>query len=103
MKAIKLFNGLNFNLTTADDKLIIYKYETDYDKIFVYFFMDRKVYEVESFHFVDNTERTFVPMEERPENIKHSATYGHWQKWNFVVWVELHNAINEQLKELGWV
>ena len=91
MRARKLFNDLNFNLITADDKWLIYKYETDYDKIFVYFLKDRKVYEIECFHFVDNTERTFVPMEERP------------QKWNFVVWVELHNAINEQLIELGWI
>lgn len=103
MSAKELFNKLKFNLTTSDDKWLIYEYKTDYDKIYVYFYKDKKTYKTHWFRFIDNTERTFVPMNERPENIKHSASYGYWQIDQPEICNELHNAIHQQLIEFGWI
>ncbi len=103
MNAKELFNKIKFNLITSDDEWLIYEYKTDYDKIYVYFYKNKKTYKTQWFRFVDNTERIFVPMNERPENIKHSASYGHWQIDETEIWNELHSAIHQQLIELGWV
>lgn len=103
MNARELFKELNFNLIPTGNDLLIYKYKTDYDEINVYFYIDKKAYETQYMRFKDNTENDFVPMKERPENIKHSAFYGHWQKEDCQIWCELHNAIHQQLVELGWI
>ena len=43
-------------------------------------------------------------MSKRPQNIKHSAIYGHWQKEMYCeIGIELHNAIHQQIIELGWM
>lgn len=103
MSAKELFNKMNFNLLNSTDDELIYEYKTDYDKVYVYFYLNKKAYEIHSMRFIENTERTFVPMEDRPENIKHSAFYGYWGTENSQTGVELHNAIHQQLIELGWI
>lgn len=41
---------------------------------------------------------------ERPQNIKHSAKYGHWQaEFGNEIGVKLHSAIHQQMIELGWL
>lgn len=103
MSAKELFNEIKFNLSSNSDTMLVYTYKTDYEDISVFFNKEIKVYNILNMRFIDKAERTFVPMKERPENIKHSAYYGHWQKEDFAFGSELHNAIHQQLIELGWI
>lgn len=103
-KAQAMFGILGFKLYSSTKSVIVYKYATDYEEIVVFFDLENKTYYACYSRWVDNNERTFVPMSERPQNIKHSATYGHWQteSWhNFDI--EQHNAIHQQMIELGWI
>ena len=104
MNAIKMFKELKFNLYNQGEDFLLYKYETDYDEMSVRFDLTLKSYEVTWHRFIDNDDRVFVPMEQRPQNIKHSATYGHWQLESYCsIGVKLHNAIHQQLIALGWI
>lgn len=101
--ALTLFHELGFNLYNSGEYFLLYKYESDYDAIFVYFDLLKKTYYTSWSRFVDNREGVFVPMNERPQNIKHSARYGHWQMEAYhEINVKLHNAIHQQMIELGW-
>lgn len=104
-KAITLFRNLGFNLFSENKCSLLYKYETDYEELLIHFDLIQKTYCVELDRFIDNNEKgSLIPMSKRPQNIKHSATYGHWQKDVYCeIDIELHNAIHQQIIELGWV
>lgn len=104
MKASDLFKELGFEKRYENESFLIYSFATDYDNMCVYFELPMKRYNVTYERFVDRTDVDFIAMDERPQDIKHSASYGHWERDNSVfVGVELHNAIHKQLSELGWV
>lgn len=104
MNALQMFNELGFKLYDSREEYLLYKYETDYEEIFVWFDFPKKTYRVDWHRFVDNNEIVFVPMSERPQNTKHSAKYGHWQaEMYYEIDVKLHNAIHQQMQELGWI
>ena len=104
MKALTMFNELGFKLYDSCESSLLYKYETDYDEAIVYFDLLNNRYYTHWSRFVDNNEQTFVPMEKRPESTKHSCTYGHWQvETDHEIDVKLHNAIHQQMVELGWI
>ena len=104
MKANDLFNNLGFKKNIHSNTFLAYLFETDYDKLYVDFDLVLKRYNILSERFIDRNDIDFIPMEERPQNIKHSASYGHWQSDNCIfISMELHNAIHQQLLELGWI
>lgn len=102
--AQKMFTELGFELYSSTKSVMLYKYATDYEEIVVFFDLENRTYYASYSRWVDNSERTFVPMSERPQNTKHSAYYGHWQteSWHNVD-IEQHNAIHQQMIELGWI
>ena len=100
--AMSKFRELGFKLDCGND-FYLYKYETNYDKVYVRFNLELKNYNVVLYRFVDNNEASFIPMNERPQNIKHSSKYGHWQiETEYDIDIKLHNAIHQQMIELGW-
>lgn len=103
-KAQTMFNELGFKLCSSNETALLYQYKTDYEEITVHFDLENKSYHATYSRFIDNSERAFVPMSERPQNTKHSAYYGHWQAemWH-VVDIAQHNAIHQQMTELGWI
>lgn len=103
MSAIEMFDKLGFKLYSSNESFLIYKFETDYDEMYVHFNLGIKTYTVYWNRFVDNSNMVFVPMEKRPLEIKHSSYYGHWQAEIYSeISVKLHNAIHQQITELGW-
>ena len=104
MRANDLFNDLGFKKNINSNTFLVYLFETDYDKLYVNFDLVLKRYYLTYERFIDRSDIDFIPMEERPQNIKHSASYGHWQSDNCIfISMELHNAIHQQLLELGWI
>ena len=104
MNANDLFNDLGFRKTMHNESCLYYLSETNYDRLYIEFDLVLKRYSVFSERFIDRKDIDFIPMEERPQNIKHSASYGHWQSDNCIfIGMELHNAIHQQLLELGWI
>lgn len=102
--ALTMFKELGFKLYYSSDNYLLYNYETDYDQVFVGFDLEPKTYDITWSRFVDNNESVFVPMNERPQNIKHSSKYGYWQRDPcYKVNIALHNAIHQQMIELGWI
>ncbi len=99
-----MFNELGFKLYNSGEDFLLYKYETDYDEVFIRFDLSKKTYSAESYMFIDNSDMVFVPMEQRPKNIKHSAKYGHWQReFTYGIEVKHFEAIHQQMIELGWL
>lgn len=103
-KAQTMFSELGFKLCTFSETLLLYQYKTDYEEITVHFNLENKSYYATYSRFIDNNERCFIPMSERPQNTKHSCYYGHWQveMWHEVD-IAQHNAIHQQMIELGWI
>lgn len=98
-----MFNELGFKLNNSGENLL-YEFETDYDAIWVIFDLDLRTYSVGSYRFIEKRDKDWVPMKDRPQNIKHSSRYGGWQIDNFYdISIALHNAIHQQMKELGWI
>lgn len=104
MKARTMFNELGFKLHNSSNSFLLYKFATDYDEIIVYFDLKKRTYYTNWSRFVDKNEQTFVPMEKRPQSTKHSCYYGHWQAEMYnEINIEQHNAIHQQMIELGWI
>ncbi|MGN0807961.1 MAG: hypothetical protein ACI4MN_05915 [Candidatus Coproplasma sp.] len=104
MTAAEMFKELGLDLYDSSHLALVYKYESDYQTLTVVFYLDNEVYAVVEDYFIDNERGVLVPMEERPQNIKHSAHYGYWQSETInQVGVKLHNAIHQQMIELGWI
>lgn len=104
MKAKDLFNDLGFKKYIHSNTFLVYLFETDYDKLYIDFDLILKKYYLTSERFIDRNDIDFIPMEYRPQNIKHSARYGHWQSDSCIfIDMKLHNAIHQQLLELGWI
>lgn len=103
-KAITMFRELGFTLYDSSERFLLYKFATDYDKMFVHFDLELKNYYVARSRFIDNCMPVFVPMNKRPQNIRHSAKYGYWQADMIThVDIRLHNAIHQQMIEFGWI
>lgn len=104
MKALTMFDELGFKLHNSSESFLLYKFATDYDEILVHFDLELKRYYASWSRFIYNHEPMFVPMNERPQHLKHSAKYGHWQaEMITTIDVRLHNAIHQQMIELGWI
>lgn len=102
--ALMMFNELGFKLYDSGEYFLLYKYETDYVKVLVYFDLQQKTYYTTWSRFIDNNKQAFVPMAQRPQNTKHSAKYGHWQAEMYhEINVKQHEAIHQQMLELGWI
>lgn len=103
--ALSMFGELGFQLYNSGEDFLLYKHENDYNKIFIRFDLCLKTYHAEWYVFVDNkNEPAFLPMRERPQHIKYSAKYGHWQREEpYCIDIKLHNAIHSQMAELRWV
>ena len=102
--AITMFKELGFKLYNSGESFLVYKFATDYDEVVVHFDLELKTYYASCSRFVDHHDRVFVPMNERPQNIKHSAAYGRWQCETICkINAKLHNAIHQQMIELGWI
>ena len=102
--AVTMFKELGFELYYSGFDSLLYQYKTDYEELTVCFDLENESYHATYSRWVDNNERSFVPMSERPQNTKHSAYYGHWQAemWH-EIGIKEHNAIHQQMVELGWI
>lgn len=102
--ALRMFKELGFSLIHSDEEYLLYQYKADYDEVTVYFDLQKKTYHSTWSRFVNNNEGALVPMAQRPQNIKDSCRYGHWQREGYhEIDVEQHKAIHQQMIELGWI
>ena len=86
-----------------NEDMLIYRYQSDYYDCEIIFDKRDKGYYFHTLEWQNNDEGNFVPMGERgSEWLKHCARYGHWQKIDVSITLELHKFVNEIIKELGW-
>ena len=107
MTAKEMFEELGYEKWEVTGCTIYYNHKTDYINKTVIFHLDGMIfprtYEVIEMEWQDNRQREgWIPMEERREDLKHCATYGHMQRVEYPMNVSLHKAINKQIEELGW-
>ncbi len=107
MNARDMFKKIGYELTLSDDDMMIYNQKTDYVDNSVFFHLGKnypKSYDIWFVDWWDIKGDDWIPMSEREtEWLKHCARYGHWQKVERAVGVDLHKAIHQQIKELGWL
>ena len=105
MTAKEMFERLGYKLFLNDNENLIYRKKNDFLDNSVTFYLGNKFpmcYDISFIDWKDDKKEGWIPMSEREENLKHCATYGHWQKVNYAINLSLHKAINKQVKELGW-
>ena len=103
MEAKDLFKELEFKILSQDKNLLVYSCEDDYNKVFINFDLKYKRYNITWEKFIDHLYNV-VPMAERPKENRHSGYYGHWQnQTNIYINAKMHNAIHQQIVELGWI
>ena len=99
--AKEMFIEEGFQCTIDNDEEIFYIRKTDYREESISFEIKLKRYSIHQSSWIDNDVNGLIPMNERPENIKHSATYGHWQSTVIPeIDFKLHQAINKQIEEI---
>lgn len=105
MTAKEMFKKLGYTQFIYNDD-IRYRYLTDYLDYSVVFHTGDwfpKTYDVAFVEWIDTKGDGWVPMIEREnESLKHCAKYGHWQRVDYGIDIDLHSAINKQIEELGW-
>lgn len=105
MSAKELFEKLGYELFLNNKETLMYRCKKDYVDNSVTFNLGNlfpNTYDVMFVDWWDNKSADWLPMSERREDLKHCATYGHWQKVDRPISFELHKAINKQIEELGW-
>lgn len=107
MSAKEMFEELGYELYLQEEETLIYRCKKDYVDNSVTFHLGTtfpKTYDVSYVDWWNNDLGSLVPMNEREDEwLKHSCKYGHWQKVDRGINIELHKAINQQCKELGWI
>ena len=95
---------VSFRKKLENSQTLIFNYKTDYIDYSITFDKKLKCWYLSVKEWFDNEEGTFVPMNERGSDwSKHCAKYGYWQSTlNVGINLELHNFINNIIKELGW-
>ena len=105
--AREMFEDLGYILFLKDNETLIYRHKNDYVDNSIIFHLGNHFpmcYDVSFVDWLDDRDRDgWLPMNEREENLKHCAKYGHWQKVEYGINTSLHKAINKQCKELGWL
>ena len=95
---------LGYRLTLQDNDTIIYKYKTDYVDYKIFFSLGKNpTYDIWFSDWLDNKSDGWLPMNQREENLKHCARYGVWQKVDYPISMDLHQAIHNKCKELRWL
>lgn len=96
---------LGYKLTFQDEEMIIYKNKTDYIDYSIFFRLGKNpTYDIWFSEWWDDKSDGWVPMDQREtEWLKHCSRYGHWQKVDCLISIELHQAIHNKLKDLGVV
>ena len=106
-KAIDMFKQLGLYVKTNTEDDLLYKKETMYDSLSVFFHKDRKLFYVIKYTFVPKSAEHWqeqIVKREESDWILHSCRYGHWeQDFCYEIDMELLKAINQQCKELGWI
>lgn len=106
MKAERLFRELGFSIIGNYEKLIIYQRKTNFEEVTIWFrkkdYLSRTYY-TRYMEWIEHISDDWIPMEERKESFKHVERYGHWQKVDNPMSMELHKAIHQQCEELGWL
>lgn len=94
---------LGYKLNLQSDTTVIYEYKTDFIDYSILFRLgENPTYDVSFVDWWDNKGEGWIPMEEREnEWLKHCSEYGHWQKVEYPISIELHQAIHNKLKDLG--
>lgn len=106
-KAINMFMkmGLYMKVNTDDD--LLYKKETHYERLSVFFHKDRKTFYVSQEYFIpDDMPHWEVQIAKGEESdwILNSCKYGYWScNLSYEIDMKLLQAINQQCKELGWL
>lgn len=105
MTAKEMFKELGYELYLQEKDTLMYRCKKDYVDNTVTFHLGNMFpnsYDVNYVDWWDNKSDDWIPMNERREDLKHCATYGHWQKVDRPISFDLHKAINKQIEELGW-
>ena len=106
-KAIDMFKQLGLYVKTNTENDLLYKKETMYEELSVFFHKDRKLFYVSKYIFVPkNAEHWQAQIVKGEESnwILHSCKYGHWEQYFcYEIDMELLKAINQQCRELGWI
>lgn len=104
MNALSIFHKLGFELYNSGEDFLLYKYGNANDEMYVRFDLTLKSYSVYAYRFKVYSDDDFIPMSDRTQIIRHCSTFGRWvAEVQFVIDIKLHNAITEQMRELGWI
>lgn len=106
MEAQKRFEKLGYNVCFKTADSLVYRCRTDYKDYHITFHLGTmfpKTYSIDFMDWQESEGRNWIPMNERRADLKHCSTYGHWQKVDYPITIELHKAIHQQCKELGWL
>lgn len=106
MKAKDMFEKLGFKMTVLPNDDIMYKDKDDYVDYSVTFDVSLKQYSFDFKRWEDDCNHSvWVPMEARGNDFaKHSAKYGYWITDLFRdITLDMHKAIHQQCRELGWL
>lgn len=104
MNALSIFHKLGFELYNSSEYFLLYKYGNANEEMYVRFDLTLKSYSVYAYRFKVYSDDNFIPMDNQTQIIRHCSTLGRWvAESQFVINIQLHNAIAEQIRELGWI
>lgn len=104
MTAKDLFRKLGFKKIAQNDSDLVYLCENNYTRFYVCFDLSLQIYNLSCERFKEVYDVDFVSTGENPEKAKYHCHSGRWQSYNdYVIDAELHNAIHQQIVELGWI
>ena len=106
-KADEMLNKLGLRRNLDNEDTLIYRYKDDYWDRILHFDKKMKRFNYRTDIFIAKDEETWREMvknnEFRNDFDKHCSRYGYWGNLSYDIDMELLQAINEKVKELGWI
>jgi len=106
-KAINMFMKMGLYLKVNTDYDLLYKKETKYERLSVFFNKDKKLFYVSQALFIPDDMPHWeaqIAKGEESDWILNSCKYGYWTStFSYEIDMELLQAIYQQCRELGWI
>ena len=100
----KTLEQLGFYKYLDNESTLLYKLDGETNKYSITFDKKLKRYHVCWEMFIPNDSKTWSAQEFETEWLKYCASQGHWQSECIIdIDMELHNAITNECKKLGWL